>query len=298
MKKHSIFLSTAILSCLFIFSACNQSPKQEAVADEAKKDIYIQLYSVRDDIKSDYAGTIAAVAEMGYTGVEAAGYNEGQFYGMTPAAFKQSIEDAGMEVLSSHAGRPLADPAADTNWEETWAWWDTAIQAHKEAGMKYLVVAWIPTPKTLVDLQAYCDYFNQIGEKCNAAGIRFGYHNHNFEFTEIEGQIMYDYMINNTDPAKVFYQMDVYWVGQGGYNPVDYMNKYPGRFEILHIKDELEIGKSGEVDFEAIYNNAETAGAKYMVVEVERYTGTPLEGVKESYDFLNNAEYVKASYSK
>ena len=120
MKKHSIFLSTAILSCLFIFSACNQSPKQEAVADEAKKDIYIQLYSVRDDIKSDYAGTIAAVAEMGYTGVEAAGYNEGQFYGMTPAAFKQSIEDAGMEVLSSHAGRPLADPTADTNWEETW----------------------------------------------------------------------------------------------------------------------------------------------------------------------------------
>jgi sugar phosphate isomerase/epimerase len=105
-------------------------------------------------------------------------------------------------------------------------------------------------------------------------------------------------MINNTDPAKVFYQMDVYWVQQGGYNPVEYINKYPGRFEILHIKDELEIGMSGEVDFEAIYNNAETAGAKYMVVEVERYTGTPLEGVKESYDYLNNAAFVKDSYSK
>lgn len=235
---------------------------------------------------------------MGYTGVEAAGYNDGKFYDMSPADFKKSIEDAGMTVLSSHAGRPLADPAADTNWEETWAWWDTAIQAHKEAGMKYLVVAWIPTPKTLVDLQAYCDYFNQIGEKCNAAGIRFGYHNHNFEFTEIEGEMMYDYMINNTDPDKVFYQMDVYWVGQGGQDPVAYMNKYPGRFEILHIKDELEIGKSGQVDFEAIYNNAEVAGAKYMVVEVERYTGTPLDGVKESYDYLNNAEFVKASYSK
>ena len=109
---------------------------------------------------------------------------------------------------------------------------------------------------------------------------------------------MYDYMINNTDPDKVFYQMDVYWVGQGGQDPVAYMNKYPGRFEILHIKDELEIGKSGQVDFEAIYNNAEVAGAKYMVVEVERYTGTPLDGVKESYDYLNNAEFVKASYSK
>ncbi|CEA15851.1 MAG TPA: sugar phosphate isomerase/epimerase [Fermentimonas caenicola] len=297
MKKHSTYLSALFLSCLFIFTACNQGQKQEAVV-ENKKDIYIQLYSVRDDIKADYTGTIAAVAEMGYTGVEAAGYNDGKFYDMSPADFKKSIEDAGMTVLSSHAGRPLADPAADTNWEETWAWWDTAIQAHKEAGMKYLVVAWIPTPKTLVDLQAYCDYFNQIGEKCNAAGIRFGYHNHNFEFTEIEGEMMYDYMINNTDPDKVFYQMDVYWVGQGGQDPVAYMNKYPGRFEILHIKDELEIGKSGQVDFEAIYNNAEVAGAKYMVVEVERYTGTPLDGVKESYDYLNNAEFVKASYSK
>ena len=215
---------------------------------------------------------------------------------MTPAAFKQSIEDAGMEVLSSHTGKPLADPVADTNWEETWAWWDTAIQAHKDAGMKYIVVPWIPTPKTLADLQAYCDYFNQIGEKCNEAGLRFGYHNHNFEFKEIEGEIMYDYLLNNTDPSKVFFEMDVYWLQQGGFNPVDYMNKYPGRFELLHIKDELEIGESGEMDFEAIYNNAETAGTKYMIVEVERYTGTPLDGVKESYDFLNDAAYVKDSY--
>ncbi len=296
MKKYSISLSVIILSILFVFSACKQSPKQDADADKSKKDIYIQLYSVRDDIKTDYAGTIAAVAEIGYTGVEAAGYNEGLFYDMTPAAFKQSIEDAGMEVLSSHTGKPLADPVADTNWEETWAWWDTAIQAHKDAGMKYIVVPWIPTPKTLADLQAYCDYFNQIGEKCNEAGLRFGYHNHNFEFKEIEGEIMYDYLLNNTDPSKVFFEMDVYWLQQGGFNPVDYMNKYPGRFELLHIKDELEIGESGEMDFEAIYNNAETAGTKYMIVEVERYTGTPLDGVKESYDFLNDAAYVKDSY--
>src|SRR5690554_2527740 len=298
MKKISTLFAAVLLGGLFILSGCNQGQKKEAEEAKAKKDIYLQLYSLRDDIKADYAATIAKVAEMGYTGVEAAGYNDGKFYGLTPAEYKKSIEDAGLEVLSSHAGRPLAENTKDTNWEEIWQWWDTAIQAHKEAGMKYLVVAWIPTPKTLADLQAYCDYFNQIGEKCNAAGIRFGYHNHNFEFTEIEGEMMYDYMINNTDPDKVFYQMDVYWVGQGGQDPVAYMNKYPGRFEILHIKDELEIGKSGQVDFEAIYNNAEVAGAKYMVVEVERYTGTPLDGVKESYDYLNNAEFVKASYSK
>jgi len=194
----------------------------------------------------------------------------------------------------------LADSVAATNWDEVWAWWDTAIQAHKEAGMKYIVTPWMPTPATLADLQAYCDYYNQIGEKCNVAGLRFGYHNHDFEFKEIEGQLMYDYMLNNTDPSKVFFQMDVYWVVKGGKDPVDYFNNYPGRFELLHIKDELELGRSGEVDFESSYNNAETAGAKYMIVEVERYTEglTPFESVKESYDFLNDAPYVKASYSK
>lgn len=295
MKKQSILLLSAlILSTLMIFTGCNQGAEEAAKVEG--KDIYLQLYSVRDDIQADYEGTIAAVAEMGYTGVEAAGYNDGMFYDLSPAEFKQSIEDAGMEVLSSHAGRPLAQPASDTNWEETWAWWDTAIQAHVDAGVKYLVVAWIPTPETLEDLQAYCDYFNQVGEKCNEAGLRFGYHNHAFEFEEVEGELMYDYMLNNTDPDKVFFQLDVYWIAQGGYDAVDYFNKYPGRFELLHIKDELEIGKSGELDFENIFNNVDASGAKYMIVEVERYTGTSFEGVKESYDFLNNAEYVKESY--
>lgn len=289
MKKVSFLLMVALLGGLFILPACTQ-----------KKEIYLQLYSVRDDIKADYEGTIAKVAEMGYTGVETAGYGNGQFYGLSPADFKKSIEEVGMEVLSSHTARPLADSVAATNWDEVWAWWDTAIQAHKEAGMKYIVTPWMPTPATLADLQAYCDYYNQIGEKCNAAGLRFGYHNHDFEFKEIEGQLMYDYMLNNTDPSKVFFQMDVYWVVKGGKDPVDYFNNYPGRFELLHIKDELELGRSGEVDFESIYNNAETAGAKYMIVEVERYTEglTPFESVKESYDFLNDAPYVKASYSK
>ena len=296
MKKYTVLFSTLLISTLFAFSSCNQG-QQKADEPTRGKDIYLQLYSLRDDIKADYNATIAAAAEMGYTGVEAAGYGDGKFYGLTPAEFKKSIEDAGMTVLSSHAGRPLADPVSETNWEDVWAWWDTAIQAHVEAGMKYLVVAWIPTPKTLADLQVYCDYFNQIGEKCNAAGLKFGYHNHNFEFQEIEGQVMYDYMIQNTDPSKVFFQMDVYWVGEGGQNPVDYFNKYPGRYELLHIKDEKELGQSGKVNFEDIYSNIETSGAKYTVVEVERYTGTPMEGVKQSYDYLNNAEFVKQSYN-
>lgn len=298
MKK-TILLMVLFVSALSLAS-CTQGQKNNNAADAdsavGKKDIYLQLYSVRDDISANYQATIDSVAKMGYTGVEAAGYNDGQFYGMSPADFKKSIEDAGMEVLSSHTGRPLADNPGETNWDETWAWWDTAIQAHKDAGMKYIVTPWMPTPKTLADLKAYCDYYNQIGEKCNAAGMRYGYHNHNFEFTEIEGELMYDYMLKNTDPSKVFFQMDVYWVVEGGKDPVDYFNTYPDRFEHLHIKDETELGRSGKVNFENIFNNINKSGAKYLIVEVERYTGTPFEGVKESYNYLNDAAFVEDSY--
>lgn len=300
MKRYSILFMVAFVAGLFMLPACTQGQKKTEATEEVKpkKDIYLQLYSVRDDIKANYQATIDTVAAIGYTGVEAAGYADGQFYGMSPADFKKSIEDKGMVVLSSHAGRPLAENVKDTNWDEVWAWWDTAIQAHKDAGMKFLVLPWIPAPKTMDDVKAYADYFNKIGEKCNAAGIQFGYHNHNFEFKEIDGQMIYDYLLQNTDPEKVFFQMDVYWVGEGGQDPVAYFEKYSGRFKILHIKDELELGKSGKVNFENIFNNIDKSGAKYLVVEVERYTTTPFAGIRESYDYLANAPFVKDSYSK
>jgi len=272
-------------------SVCTQAAKP-------KKNIFIQLYSVRDDIRTDYKNTVAKTAEAGYKGVEAANYNDGKFYDMTPEAFKKSIESAGMEVLSSHTGKTLNEDISTTNWDETWKWWDTAIKAHKAAGMKYIVLPHMPVPKTLADLKVYCDYFNQVGEKCNAAGIRFGFHNHSQEFTKIEGETMYDYMLKNTDPSKVFFEMDVYWVVRGGQSPVDYFNKYPGRFELLHIKDNKELGQSGMVGFDAIFQNAAASGVKYLVVEVEQYNFAPLESIKKSFDYLLNNSNVKADYSK
>ena len=149
------------------------------------------------------------------------------------------------------------------------------------------------------ELSQYCDYYNQIGEKCNAAGIKFGYHNHNFEYKEIEDQIMYDYMLENTDPDKVFFQMDVYWTKQGGYDPVEYFNNYPNRFKLLHIKDEKELGGSDSVmDFDNLFKNIDQSGVEYLIVEVEHYNFEPLESIKMSIDYLLNNENVKAKYSK
>lgn len=156
----------------------------------------------------------------------------------------------------------------------------------------------MPRLKTLADLKVYCDYYNRIGEKCNQAGMRFGYHNHDFEFVKIENELMYDFMLKNTDPEKVFFQMDVYWVVRGGYSPVDYFHSYPGRFEVLHIKDNKELGQSGMVGFDAIFNNTEKAGVKNLVVEVEKYNYKPLESVKMSLDYLQKHPLVKKSYSK
>lgn len=288
MQKRNIFLAFALFLSVLVMAG----------GKTKNKEIYLQLYSVRDDIKKDFKGTISSVAKTGYTGVEAAGYADGKFYGLSPEEFKKEIESTGMKVLSSHLNKRLNDNIPATDWDEVWKWWDVAIDAHKRAGMKYVIVPSMPRLKTLADLKVYCDYYNRIGEKCNQAGMRFGYHNHDFEFVKIENELMYDFMLKNTDPEKVFFQMDVYWVVRGGYSPVDYFHSYPGRFEVLHIKDNKELGQSGMVGFDAIFNNTEKAGVKNLVVEVEKYNYKPLESVKMSLDYLQKHPLVKKSYSK
>ncbi len=264
---------------------------QRTDCPKTEKKIALQMYSVRDDINKDFKGTITALSKLGFKDLEAAGYNDGKFYGLSPSEFKKELGALGLNAISSHTGYGLAEDVSKTNWEEVWKWWDTCIAAHKAAGIKYIVAPWLSVPNTLADLKAYCDYYNQIGEKCNAAGIRFGYHNHAHEFKQVEGEVMYDFMLKNTDPKKVFFQMDVYWTVMGQKSPVEYFKNYPGRFILLHIKDHKELGQSGMVGFDAIYKNAAVAGAIYSIIEVEKYNYTPLESVKKSLDYLESAPF-------
>jgi len=293
-------------SVLFILAAvallsCSSAKKEQATP---KKNIGLQLYSLRDVIGSEPEGIdsiIKIVGEIGYKYVEAASYydGDGSIYGLQAADFKAKCEAAGVEPLSCH----IIGPNVSADPEKKWGWWDRAIAVHKAAGMKYIVQPSMPSPKSVEDLQQWCDYYNEIGEKCNAAGLKFGYHNHAHEFTTIlangaDSISWYDYMVQNTDPTKVFFQLDVYWCQKGGRLAQDIFNQYPGRFELLHIKDEKELGASGYMDFKPIYDAAATAGTKYMIVEVERYDFPPVESVRKSFDFLNGAEYVKTDYSK
>lgn len=165
--------------------------------------------------------------------------------------------------------------------------------------MEYIVTPYLPVPKTLKEMQTYCDYLNAIGKKCREAGIKYGYHNHAHEFQKIEDKaVMLDYMIENTDPENLFIELDVYWAVMGKASPVDYFHKYPGRFKMLHIKDRREIGQSGMVGFDAIFENAKTAGVENIIVEVEQYSYDVEKSVKLSLDYLLEAPFVQASYSK
>ena len=297
MKKLLIF---AVLP--FFIASCNQpktEPQQAETPKSVKKDISLQLYSLRDAIKEDYAGTIKIVGDIGYTSIEAANYGDGKFYGKTPEEFKADLAAAGLTALSSHTGKGLSEKELKSkDFSQAFQWWDQCIAAHKAAGMKYIVTPSMEVPKTLKDLQTYCEYYNEIGKKCKENGIKYGYHNHAFEFQKIEDKVMYNYLIENTNPEYVFFEMDVYWVVRGASSPVDYFNKYPGRFEILHIKDNKELGQSGMVGFDAIFKNTDTAGTKQLVVEVEKYNFPPAESVKKSLEYLQACSLVKASYSK
>ncbi|WP_297096055.1 sugar phosphate isomerase/epimerase [uncultured Draconibacterium sp.] len=286
-----------VVAVLFMqgFTSCNSAPKKaEEKSAEVQKELFIglQLYSVRDDMAKDVPGTIKAVGESGYKFVETAGYGDGLMYGIDPVEFKNLCESNGLQFLGAHTGQAVP---TEENWDETMAWWDTCIAAHKAAGVKWIVQPWMGeiAYQSLDGLKDYCEYFNAVGEKCNAAGIRFGYHNHDQEFTtEYEGKPLYDWMLELTDPEKVMFQLDLYWIAEGGKNAVDYFEKYPGRFELWHIKDEKELGESGKMDFASVFAEREKAGAKYGVVEVERYNFEPIESCKKSMDYLKSQDYV------
>ena len=294
------FQTICLVLSVVLLASCNPKQKEVKILE---KNIGLQMYSLRDDINNDEVGIdeiIKVIGDMGYKYVETASYWDGMIYGMDPLTFKQKCADAGFYALSCHVNRDLGSDPLNPDWDAIWAWWDKCIATHKAAGMSYVVVPSMPTPNTLEGLKAYCDYYNAIGEKCNAAGMKFGYHNHAFEFEKVydDGTVMYDYMVQNTDPAKVFFQLDVYWSEKGKRTASELFETYPKRFEVLHIKDEAELGESGFMNFPDIFNNVEKSGAKYLIVEVERYNLAPVQSVRKSLEFLNNADYVKENYAK
>jgi len=295
MKRRTL-IGTLVAGCMML--AVSPTFAQQKAA---KKEIGLQLYSVREEIgkNPNFDQILQKISALGYTGVEAAGYKDGKLYNLSPQEFKAKVEKAGMKVISSHATKTLSEKElASGDFTESLKWWDECIATHKAAGMKYIVTPWMEVPKTLKDLETQCRYLDAVGAKCRQQGIVYGYHNHSHEFKKVEDKVMYDYMIEHTNPENVFFEMDVYWAVMGQASPVDYFNKYAGRFKALHIKDHREIGQSGMVGFDAIFNNSKVAGLQYIFVELEETRNDIYTGLQQSIDYLKKASFVKASYLK
>jgi sugar phosphate isomerase/epimerase len=261
MKK---FLCISVISVLALFvvsSALSGAPR-------SKKHLGIATYSVKG-LESDIEGSFKALADDGYVVMEISNYNAGKgtVAGYKPAEYAALAEKYGLDIISSHA-RAKFDVK---DIEGTLAAWGKVFDDHKAMGCKYVVFPMNMWAGTVEGLKAECDLLNKIGEEANKRGIKFGYHNHNFEFATIPNtnQLFEDFLIANTDPDKVFFQMDVYWITVGGQDPVAYLKKYPDRFKVLHIKDDYVIGESGTINYKAIFKQFYKNGNKDWFVEME-----------------------------
>jgi sugar phosphate isomerase/epimerase len=282
--KHSALMAAGTMVAPQLISSCNMS---------GSKNIGLQLYSLRDMVREDgIQAVLQTVSEIGYKNLETAGYGDGKIYGLEPDDFRKRVDDLGMKCTSAHLGQNFSRETES----EVMLWWDKAIEVHLKAGLKYLVQPSMPVhaDSEIEKLQMYCEYFNMVGKKCKEAGLAFGFHNHAGEFKKIGDHVIYDYLINNTDPEYFMLQLDVYWCHEGGSDPVEYLKNYPDRIRLTHIKDEKEIGASGKMDFEAIFKQMYANKIEDWYVEVERYTNdNPVASVRESFEYLEQAEYVR-----
>ncbi len=244
--------------------------------------IGIQLYTVRELMKRDFDGTLAALAGIGYREVEFAGY-----FGRTPAQVRHALRQTGLAAPSTH----IAFPADDAAWQRT-------LDEANAIGHQWVVIAWLDAPmrSSPTDWARVADRFNHLGTLAKKAGLRFAYHNHDFEFAHVGGSTLFDTLLARTEPTLVAIEMDVYWVTKGGSDPLWYLRNYPGRFPMLHLKDAtaapertmVDVG-AGVIDFPAILA-ADRATLKHAFVEHDE-PKDPLASARASYSYLSRLTY-------
>ncbi len=247
------------------------------------KDVGLQLYTVRQELKRDFEGTIAKVAAMGYSEIEFAGY-----YDRSPVEIRRVLERYRLSSPATHV--PLEDLRKDL---------PKAIEAAKTIGHDYVVCPWLEPKdrRNLDDYRGHAKLFNQVGAACRKAGLQFGYHNHDFEFTSTGGQMPYDLLLKETDPQLVKMELDLYWITRAGQDALKYFETHPRRFEMVHVKDmartsdhaAVEVGR-GMIDFKTMLARAEGVGVKHFFVEQDE-PKTPLESIKVSLDYLRQLDY-------
>jgi len=281
-RRDFLKLSAASAVGAFIITqnSCKSGRKPAAATAEVDPksfNIGLQLYTVRDAMSADVSGSLQKVSDAGYKYVELAGYADGKFYNMDPGDFKKLVNDLGMEILSSHTQVEAQGITLDNAKK--------MAEDHALLGVKYCVQPWVvpEARKTIASYQKMVADWNKVGEIMKDHGIMFGYHNHNFEFDNVEGKIPYfDIFMTELDKNLVTMELDIFWTTKAGQNPIEVIKRYPGWFELFHLKDMYTneapffttdgvrdfapVGE-GVIDFKEILEVKDIAGMKYMIVE-------------------------------
>jgi sugar phosphate isomerase/epimerase len=268
------------LTALVAIASSRAGGRPAAVAGRLTP-IGVQLYTVRSLLQGDFEGTLAELAAIGFREVEFAGY-----YGRAPRAVRAALEGAGLVAPSAHVSiEAVRDDLP------------RVLEAAHAVGHRHIVVAWLPeAQRTLDGYRAAVDLFNRVGERAVAAGIRFAYHNHAFEFARLDGRMPYDVLLERCDPRYVAFEMDLYWITKGGQDPLAYFARWPGRFPMVHVKDStgppdhrmVDVG-AGRIPWKAIFARREQAGIRHYFVEHDA-PPDPLASVRRSYEYLRRLD--------
>jgi sugar phosphate isomerase/epimerase len=265
--------------------------------DRKSYGVGLQLYTIRDAMDADVKGSLQKLSDLGYKNLELANYANGKFYGYAPREFKKMVNDLGMEVVSSHTQVEAAGITVDNAKK--------MADDHADLGVEYCVQPWVnEEDRNIETYKKMVADWNEVGRIMKNVGIQFGYHNHNFEFVSINGIIpYYDIFMPEMDADLITMEIDFFWASKAGQNPVEMFKKYPGRFQLFHmkdmftneapffdvIKDDIAPVGEGVIDFKSILDARDVAGMKYLFVEDDNQgNGKPFEALETSISNLTN----------
>nr|WP_236838928.1 sugar phosphate isomerase/epimerase [Caldalkalibacillus salinus] len=246
-----------------------------------KKPIGLQLYTLRKECEQDFIGTLEKVATLGFEGVEFAGY-----YDLEAQTLKSVLEHLGMQAVASHI--PLHELEKNL---------DKVIAYQHVIGSRRMVCPYLPSDRrTEEDYRQLVDLLNRIGETCDREGITFCYHNHDFELRRLsDNRTALDMLLDETNPAYVHAELDIFWLKRAGHDPVQWIKKYQGRTPLIHLKDMTsdadetfaELGTGG-IDLQGVLKQEPNAGVEWWIVEQDVCQRPALESVDISLRYLHH----------
>lgn len=255
----------------------------------------LQLYTIRDAMAADTLESLKKLSYMGYKNLELASYEDGKFYGYAPEEFKKIVNDLDMEIISSHTQVEAKGISLDNAKK--------MAEDHARLGVEYCVQPWVnEEDRNIESYKKMIADWNEVGKEMKNVGIQFAYHNHNFEFKPVDGIIpYYDIFMKEMDADLITMELDMFWASKAGQDPVEMFNKYPGRFQLYHIKDmhkteapfydvtkdDISAVGEGVIDFKKIFAAQKKAGMKYFFVEDDNQgNGKPFELLETSISNL------------